>query len=254
MQQQGMQQQGMQQQAIVPPPAASSSLSRRAGVGINPVSINHTGIPEPRRRRSFGDWFGNLSAFAKLWVALLAVLLIYLIGIVVPVTLFNLFFGGSTASQQIIPISASSSLAAVYSRGSYEVMTYDLEAGQEIALADQQVAPTATYTPFPTPTPAAIAMASSGQQANVAPQSNLQLLQKKHAHLYQRQPIPPSRLHIMLRLHAVKIPMHHQDGLHQLLLRRFLPRGFLPPRLPRLGNLLPLLHQQGPWPVRGILD
>lgn len=179
-QQQGMQQQGMQQQAIVPPPAASSGLSRRAGIGINPVSVKqHAGITETRRRIGFAEWFGNLSAFTKLWVALLAILLLYLIGIVVPSTLLKLFFGGGATSQQIVPISASSSLAAVYSRGSYEVMTYDLETGQEIALADKQVAPTATYTPFPTPTPAAIALASDGQTASVAQQSNLRLLQKK---------------------------------------------------------------------------
>lgn len=162
---------------MIAPPAGGPSLARqrRAGVAANPL-----GADEPRRRRmGFGEWFGGLSAFAKLWIALLTLLLIYVIGIAAPLTLWNMVFGNNASSQLIVPISASSSLAAVYSRGSYEVMAYDSEAAKEIALADQQVAPTPTYTPFPTPTSVSIALALSNNQAiDAAPASNLQILRK----------------------------------------------------------------------------
>lgn len=144
-------------QAMVPPPSGPGlARQRRAGVAANPI-----GMPEPRRRMGFREWYSGLSAFAKLWLAALVLLLIYLIGFVVPSVLFDRLLPGVVATERLVPISAASSLSAVYSRGSFDVMAFDKETAQELALADQQVQPTATYTPFPTPTPAAVALASN---------------------------------------------------------------------------------------------
>lgn len=156
-------------QAMVPPPANSGlARQRRAGVAANPLDM-----PEPRRRMGFREWYSGLGAFAKLWLAALILLLIYLIGIVVPTTLYSMFWSGVAAAERMIPISAASSLSAVYTRGSFEVMTFDKETAQELALADQQVEPTPTYTPFPTPTPVAVARAVNPvDSTNSVPRAN----------------------------------------------------------------------------------
>ena len=69
----------------VPPPRASTDP---AGISATPTRRRATAhpdaMPPPRPRRSRGNWFGDLSAWAKLRLVLVVALLVYLVVIVVP--------------------------------------------------------------------------------------------------------------------------------------------------------------------------
>lgn len=110
-----------------------------------------------RERMGFGQWFSNLSGFAKLRFALIVLLLIWLFGIALPFMFLSMIQGTGLASGAALPVSFSGSLSAVYSLGSYEVAAQDRDSAMEIALRDRLVSPTPTYTPFPTATPAVTA-------------------------------------------------------------------------------------------------
>lgn len=106
-----------------------------------------------RERVDLFQWFSGLSSFAKLRLAIIILLLIWLLGIAAPVALLRLVQGSRVASSASLPISASSSIAAVYRMGSYEVASRDEGIALAIAMADRAVSATATYTPPPTNTP-----------------------------------------------------------------------------------------------------
>lgn len=106
-----------------------------------------------RERVDLFQWFNGLSTFAKLRLAIIILLLIWLLGIAAPVALLRLVQDSRVASHASLPISASSSIAAVYKMDSYEVASRDEGTALAIAMADRAVAATATYTPPPTNTP-----------------------------------------------------------------------------------------------------
>lgn len=108
-----------------------------------------------RQRIGFGSWFRNLSGMAKLRLAVIVLLLIWVLGIAAPSALMALIRGARIASDALLPTSSSGALAAVYSLGSWEVAAQDQASARAIALADRLVPPTATYTPLPTQTPLA---------------------------------------------------------------------------------------------------
>ncbi|MEZ4658806.1 MAG: cyclic nucleotide-binding domain-containing protein [Caldilineaceae bacterium] len=107
------------------------------------------------QRMGFGAWFRNLSGMAKLRLAVIILLLIWVLGIAAPSALMALIRGARTVSDAFLPTSSSGALAAVYSLGSWEVAAQDQESARAIALADRMAPPTATYTPLPTQTPPA---------------------------------------------------------------------------------------------------
>jgi CRP-like cAMP-binding protein len=105
--------------------------------------------PEARMERpGFADWYAGLSRGAKLRFGLLILLILFLLGVVVPMTLWTLLYGVPPAAR-----SFSQALAAVYSMGSYELAAADRERARVIALVDRQAPQTPTYTPPPTNTP-----------------------------------------------------------------------------------------------------
>jgi CRP-like cAMP-binding protein len=130
-----------------------------AGQPVAPVPVNARRRqaamqPEqPPRRRGFGDWFGNLSALNKVLFALLVLLVVYILGIAVPLTLWSIFSPGAVADSATV--STQRAFSAVARLGSYDVAAQDDDLAHQLALADQQAPPTPTYTPFPTNTPAA---------------------------------------------------------------------------------------------------
>jgi hypothetical protein len=99
-------------------------------------------------RSGFADWYAGLSRGAKLRFGLLILLILFLLGVVVPMTLWTLIYGVPPAAR-----SFSQALAAVYSMGSYELAAADRERAQAIALVDSHAPQTPTYTPPPTNTP-----------------------------------------------------------------------------------------------------
>ena len=105
---------------------------------------------EPRRERmGFGQWFGNLSAAGKIIFSVLILLIIWLLFVAAPSAVQELtrLSGGGAAP------SYSNALEAVNKLGSYDVAAMDQDLAQAVAMADQQVMATATYTPYPTSTP-----------------------------------------------------------------------------------------------------
>lgn len=103
-------------------------------------------------RQGFGSWFGSLSIGRKLLIVVLILLLLWLMFIAVPWTILRLqglarwVSGTATAASP-------NAVEAVYALGSYNVAALDGEAARAVAMADQLVPPTPTWTPFPTPTP-----------------------------------------------------------------------------------------------------
>jgi len=103
------------------------------------------GSGQPREPgRGFAEWFGNLSTFGKVRLALFILLLLWLLGVAAPWMLLNLLSGTSLANN--------AALAAVASLGSYEIVAQNRELAAALAEADSMAVPTATYTPSPTPT------------------------------------------------------------------------------------------------------
>ncbi|MFN8495139.1 MAG: cyclic nucleotide-binding domain-containing protein [Caldilineaceae bacterium] len=126
--------------AAAPPPPRRQRAAARASV--QPVE----------ERSGFFESFANMSPGAKLRLALIILLVLFILGVVVPFTLISLIRGTNVASGASVPLT-SRALSAIYSLGSYEVAAADKDLAQAIAKADSAVPPTPTYTPFPTNTP-----------------------------------------------------------------------------------------------------
>ncbi len=105
-----------------------------------------------RRRRGFGEWYGSLSAGARLRFILLMLLLIILMCLTLPFTAMTIINGISAASRAVAA-TLDNALGSVYASDSVAVASGNLDAAERLRLADLQVPPTPTYTPFPTPTP-----------------------------------------------------------------------------------------------------
>lgn len=135
-------------------PAAPQPLAPRVGTAQR---RNVPGMPQqqPQRMRvtgsSFAEWFGNLSTFAKVRLALFILLLLWLLGVAAPWMLLNLLSGTSLANGAALAAS-SRALVAVARMGSYEIAAQNRDLAAALAKADSLAAPTATYTPSPTPT------------------------------------------------------------------------------------------------------
>lgn len=108
--------------------------------------------PPRRKRRSFGEWYGSLSAGARLRFILLMLLLIVLMCLTLPSTVITIINGIGAASRAVAA-TLDNALGSVYASGGMEVASAELDAIERMRLADLQVPPTPTYTPFPTPTP-----------------------------------------------------------------------------------------------------
>lgn len=110
----------------------------------------------PRRQRpSIGQWFSNLSTLGKVQLAVLLLLLIWLIGIAAPAALLNLLQGTSVARSADMASRSNllNAINAVYAVGSYELAFQNKDLAEALAMADQAVPPTPTYTPVATSTP-----------------------------------------------------------------------------------------------------
>lgn len=129
--------------------APALSAQRRRAAAVRPEAA------ENRTRPSVGRWFSALSLGAKLRLALLVLILIYLFGVAAPSALSRMLSSDSVSDGEAAAISSSAS-GALAKRSSDEglvtLQSTDND-GQLIALAVEGVQPTATYTPFPTNTP-----------------------------------------------------------------------------------------------------
>lgn len=113
----------------------------------------------PETRRGFFQWFGGLSTPVKIQFIILLLLLLYLVGIAAPTAINRMLMGAQRLMNAGRVASAPSSLSVldnaldeVHRVGSFQVAAMNGDAAQAIALADQQVPATPTYTPFPTQT------------------------------------------------------------------------------------------------------
>ncbi len=137
-----------QQTAYAQAPTLSSQRRRAAA--------NRTESNEPRQRfPGIGVWFGNLSMGAKLRLALLVLILIYLFGVAAPAALGRLLSSAETADGEAAAISASVTGAVALRESEGALVSLQSTEGNDqlVALAAEGVMPTATYTPFPTDTP-----------------------------------------------------------------------------------------------------
>ncbi|MBP8292277.1 MAG: cyclic nucleotide-binding domain-containing protein [Caldilineaceae bacterium] len=128
-----------------PAPANLPSARRRAAAAASGE------VPAPRRG-GFGAWYGNLSGFGKLRFVLLIMLMILLLCVTVPFTVYAIINGPAAAIRATTAVleRTASSIAAP---GSYEVAAADMKLVERLRAADAQVPATPTYTPFPTDTP-----------------------------------------------------------------------------------------------------
>lgn len=128
-------------------PAAPQPLAPRVG-----TAQRRAAAPQREPGRGFAEWFGNLSTFGKVRLALFVLLLLWLLGVAAPWMLLNLLSGTSLANGAALAAS-SRALVAVARMGSYEIAAQNRELAAALAEADSRAEPTATYTPTPTPTP-----------------------------------------------------------------------------------------------------
>ena len=134
--------------APTPQAAATNIPSRRRRQSA--VSTDYEGAPPPRE--GIGGWFANLSTLGKVQLAVLVLLLIWLIGIAAPAALLSRT-SVARGSELTTRSSLLNAINAVYAVGSYELASRDRDLAQALALADQAVPPTPTYTPVATQTP-----------------------------------------------------------------------------------------------------
>ncbi len=107
--------------------------------------------PQPVQERP-GSWFANLSTGAKLRLVLLILLLIYLIAVAAPLALRSLLGSGAMAADgtDLAALDIAEGFSTLESQA---LSTAAQDQAQFVALADQEVPPTPTYTPPPTNTP-----------------------------------------------------------------------------------------------------
>ncbi len=102
-------------------------------------------------RRGPIRWFRDLDTLAKVQLIVLLLLLGYLLVVAAPMAMNRMLSGAGMATDPVAP--SNSAIDAVYSIGSFQVAAMDDALAQAVALVDQQVPATPTYTPFPTSTP-----------------------------------------------------------------------------------------------------
>ncbi|CAN5642181.1 hypothetical protein BH10CHL1_BH10CHL1_16610 [soil metagenome] len=129
------------------------------------------GTGQSENRGGLAESFTNMSGGAKLRLALLILLILFILGVVLPFTLISLIRGTTAASGASLSMT-SRALSAVYAMGSYQVAAEDKNMAAVIAAADSAVPPTPTYTPFPTNTPIAAVSTPSSALVN-APEATL---------------------------------------------------------------------------------
>lgn len=147
----------------LPAPRFQTMQRRTAAPGVQQ--------PMPGQQRApssgFVEWFGNLSTFGKVRLALFILLLLWLLGVAAPWMLLNLLSGTSLANGTALAASARS-LAAVAKMGSYEVAAQNKDLAQALVQADSMAAPTPTATLSPTPTSPGDALVAVALAADVA--------------------------------------------------------------------------------------
>ena len=137
-----------QQTAYAQAPTLSSQRRRAAA--------NRTENDEGRPRSpGIGVWFANLSLGAKLRLALLVLILVYLFAIAAPMAFLRLVGSAEAADGEASAISASVTGAVALRDNEGALVSLQSTEGNDqlVALAAEGVMPTATYTPFPTNTP-----------------------------------------------------------------------------------------------------
>lgn len=138
-----------------PPPSGANMPSRRQQA----QSYDLPPAPASRERVGFAEWFTNLTTFGKVRFALLVLLIIWLIGVAAPWALLSLLQGNTRVASGADDVGMDqrtglfNAISEVYAIGSYELASRDRELAEVLAMADQQVPPTATPTPPPTVTP-----------------------------------------------------------------------------------------------------
>ena len=156
-----------------PPNAPQLPVPRFQTVQRRPGAQGQQQPAQGRQRAAgsgFAEWFGNLSTFGKVRLALFILLLLWLLGVAAPWALLNLLNGTGLANGTAFAAS-SRALVAVAKMGSYEIAAQDQNLAQALMQADSMAAPTPTYTPSPTPTspgdaqPIAVALVDSGAAA-----------------------------------------------------------------------------------------
>jgi CRP-like cAMP-binding protein len=130
------------------PPVEAAPNRRRQQAAAAPIE----GAPQRRKRRSFGEWYGSLSAGARLRFILLMLLLMILLCLTLPFTAMTIINTAAAVSRAVAG-TLDNALDSVYASGSVEVASAEFNAAERLRLADSQVPPTPTYTPFPTTTP-----------------------------------------------------------------------------------------------------
>jgi len=139
-----------------PPQAAYNqqptlSSQRRRAAGLRP------GAEEDGERagRGMGVWLAGLTMGAKLRLALVVLILIYLFGVAAPSALGRLLSGAEVTEGEATALSANvaGAVAMRQDEGALVSLQSTEGNGQLLAVAAEGVQPTATYTPFPTNTP-----------------------------------------------------------------------------------------------------
>jgi CRP-like cAMP-binding protein len=133
-------------------PIAGNMPSRRRQQAAASLSQNRGEAPP---RTGVAQWFAQLSTQGKVLLTVLVLLLIWLIAIAAPAAMMSLLQGTTIAGGREMTGRASllNAINAVYAEGSYELAEKDQTLAQALAMADQAVPPTPTYTPAPTITP-----------------------------------------------------------------------------------------------------
>ncbi len=172
--------------------------SNNGGMGAYEPFESAMVTPTPRRQRAtarstgpienrggLAESFANMSGGAKLRLTLLILLILFILGIVLPVTLYSLIYGTTAFNGTSFSVT-SRALSAVYAMGSYQVAAEDKNMAAAIAAADSAVLPTATYTPFPTSTPTPVlnkllAAAIAPAEATLVPTMEAQAVEQPQA-------------------------------------------------------------------------
>jgi len=131
-------------------PAPTLSAQRRRAVAQRPEG---DGVKRPS---GIGLWFSALSLGAKLRLALLLLILIYLFGVAAPAALGRLLSAADVAEGEATSVSSSVAGAMTLRENEGALVSLQSTEGngpQVVALAAEGVMPTETYTPFPTNTP-----------------------------------------------------------------------------------------------------
>ena len=139
--------------AYAPPGTVVPVGAPRPQYATDPVAA------QPKKQGGFGAWFRNLSGGKKVLFALLILLVFWLLVVAAPMALREVMRVTGLGNGSSLAMSPQEAIRAVYNLGSYDVAAQDATMAQQVAMADNQVQPTATYTPpptktaLPTPTP-----------------------------------------------------------------------------------------------------